>query len=582
MEQHFETYPLFPAPQPHDPATGRNLGNPNLPTLPQMHTMVERANRNRDFLTMTRDHVDGEVGRFTDIWVDEKGKTPRVMVTIKFNSDEKGKIAQEAVKSRAYDAISAEWKPYKDAQTGETKDILLFGATITDCPLMNGGDGGCFIVGWPDEGKMNPAKESAYKAPFEQGSNTPINQNNSEMSDMQKASGDVAPMDGVTPTPPAKLQTVEEVAAQSHPQDTARGGSDNETDIKLRSQDHQALQARNEALMNKLSEVEKNQLEWKKYQQEQTNAQRQQEQLARQEKLKASMMTMRRFKEKLWNNNNSSLAHNSMFRASADAVASALDTNDIDAFSKIDGIEYFVASADGELEINDQKTKEEEEKRKEQQMRAKIEAEMAQRNQEMMAKQLGMLEQIEQRANNLPLLPPPVSPYLSSTTTTSTPSPAQPAAPMEIQTPVVQPMKASADSGMSTQQKQAAMLDTFEAMYGVPESRCEVVTFRASADNAWLADMLRSGEGSETRSSARDQRRFAEFDYASKLLVQAQLNHHRGRLPRNVAPIDLEGVFKASMDSNIVCHAIPYNARDTWTLENGQRVNGSMIGRYGF
>ncbi|MBB18378.1 MAG: hypothetical protein CMP20_02775 [Rickettsiales bacterium] len=578
---HFETYPLFPAPQPHDPVTGRNLGDTNLPTLPQMRTMVNRAKRNKQYLTMTRDHVDGEVGQFTDVWLDESGSTPRVMVTIKFNNDENGMIAQEAVKTRAYDAISAEWKPLKDPQTGETNDILLFGATITDCPRMNGGDGGCFVLGWPDESENNPAKESAYKAPFDQGSNTPNNQINSDMSDTEKASADVAPMDGVTPTSPAKLQNMEEVAAQSHPQDTGRGGSDNETDIKLRSQDHQTLQARNEALMNKLSELEKNQMAWQKYQEEQTNARKQQEQLARQQKLKASMMTMRAFKEKLWNSNNSPLAHNSMFKASADAVASALDTNDVDAFSKIDGIEYFVASANGELEINDQKTKEQEEKRKEQEMRAKIEAEMAQRNQEMMAKQLGMLEKIEQRANSLPLLPPPVSPYSSSTTTTSTASPAQPAAPMEIQPPVVQPMKASFDANMSTQQKQAAMIDSFEAQYGVPRSQCEVVGFRASADNEWLGTLLHSGEGSETRSSGRTQQRFAEIDYASQVLRQAQLNHHRGRLPRNVAPLDLENIFKASMDSQITTQAIPYKARDSWVLENGQRVNGIMIGRYG-
>merc|ERR1711916_173350 len=118
---------------------------------------------------------------------------------------------------------------------------------------------------------------------------TPINEPNTDMSEMQKASGDVSPMEGVTPMPPAKLQTAEEVAAQSHPQDTGRGGTESATDIKLRMQDHQSIQARTEALTTRLAELEANQ-----------------------QKLKASMMRMREYKDRLWHNNNSPLAHNPM------------------------------------------------------------------------------------------------------------------------------------------------------------------------------------------------------------------------------------------------------------------------------
>merc|ERR1712065_51181 len=85
---------------------------------------------------------------------------------------------------------------------------------------------------------------------------TPINEPNTDMSEMQKASGDVSLMEGVTPMPPAKLQTAEEVAAQSHPQDTGRGGTESATDIKLRMQDHQSIQARTEALTTRLAELE--------------------------------------------------------------------------------------------------------------------------------------------------------------------------------------------------------------------------------------------------------------------------------------------------------------------------------------
>jgi len=573
---HFETFPLFPAPQPHDPATGRNLKNSNLPTLPQMRSMVQYAQQTRNRLTMTRDHEDNDqVGKFTDIWLDETGKTPRVMVTVKFNNDEKGMIAQQAVKTRAYDAISAEWKPIKDPQTGEIGEILLLGATITDCPLMNGGDGGCFVLGWPDESENNAAKESAYKAPLEQGSDTTINQTQTDMSDTEKASADATPMEGVTSTPPAKLQNDEEVAAQSHPQDTNRGGSSKETDIKLRAQDYQAMQAHNEALVAKIAEAESNHQKWAQYAQQQEQAKRQQQQAERQQELKASMVKMREYKDQLWNSNNSPLAHNAMFRASADAVASALESDDVDAFSKIDGIDHFVASAKGELEVHAEKAKKEEEKRKEQEIRAKIEAEMQQKQQEMYAKQLGMFEQLQERAKKLSL-PPPVSSFSSSSSSTSSST-----APMEVVTPtppVVQPMKASADSGMSVQQQQRSVIDDFEAQFGVPRSQCEVVRMRASADNPWVADMLQSGEGRDTRSSARTPQRFAEVDQASQILRQAQLNHYRGRLPYGVAPLDLEGVLKASMDAKITGRAIPYQARDTWVLSNGQRVSGVMIG----
>merc|ERR1711916_20645 len=408
---------------------------------------------------------------------------------------------------------------------------------------------------------------------------TQINETNTDMSEMQKASGDVSPREGVTPMPPAKLQTAEEVAAQSHPQDTGRGGTESATDIKLRMQDHQSIQARTEALTTRLAELEANEQKWQKYAQQQQAQKQQDEQAARQQKLKASMMRMREYKDRLWHNNNSPLAHNPMFKASADAVASALETNDADAFPKIEGIDFFVESAKSELELQAQKDKKAEEERKEAELRAKIKAEMEQQQEAMLTKQLGVLQEYEERLNKVSLpLPPPVSPFSTSTTTTSTPSPVAPppAAPMDIQSPSVQPMKASADSGMTVQQKRAAMADSFEVKYGVSRSQCEKIYLSASADNPWVADMMRNGEGSDSRSSASTPQRFQEVEDAPNLLLRAQLIHHRGRLPHHVAPLDLIGVMKASMDAKINPYARPYKPT-TWTLPNGQRVTGVKI-----
>lgn len=567
---HYETYPLFPAPQPHDPVSGRNLGDQKLPTLPQMRLMAERGFRNKAYLTMTRDHEDADqVAEFSDVWLDESGTAPRLMVGIKFNEDDLGVIAQEAVKTRAYDAISAEWKPIKDPATGETTDFMLFGASMTPIPRMNGGTSGCFVVGWPDEEKAN---SSGYKAPQvepESTHSTPTNNFGLNMSDTLKASNDAAPMEGVT-APPAKLQTLNESMQQSHPQDTGRGGVAEPTDIKISHGDWQTMQARQAALVQRLEEAETFKTQWQQQKEAEEKRRATELESQRRTKLVASMKTARSYRDQVWKRNQEILAKNGVLKASMEQVDQALETNDIDAFSKINGIEYLIAHMEGDLAVQDQKNKAEQEAQREQERQAKATAAAQAKANQMVAQQLGLLEASVSRAGNISL-PAPVS------------APAHVAAPMDIATPVLAPpvapqtamLQASLDAGMSsssTSSKQQAMVDAFEAQYGVKRSQVTEVRIKASADVDGLLQSASPTTGM-SRGSGRTHERFSTMRYCADMLRNEQIRQMGGQLPYGAAALDVEGVYRASMDAPVGKRAIPFKATMQTAYGPGARIS---------
>lgn len=512
--------------------------------------MVDYSYTELPLLQLTCDHEDSKpVGEFTDLWLDESGKYPRVMAQVKFHKDTAhGVQASMALKTRWYDAISPEWRPLSDKKTGKVVAHLLGGASITPIPRQKGGEHGTWVFGYPAQKKALPSNDTRYKVPFGGTDATHHNSSRLGMSDdkMMKASADApAPMDVVEPAP-AVLQGIVEGTTQSHPSDTNRGGKAEETDVTLRSDAYATLQARLAEMSKKVQEQAANNEQWAQYRAqleaaEQTKVSQQQE-----AEMRASMETARKYRDEVWRANYEKLSRNPTLRASMDVVDRAIAENKPELIKTIDGHQFLLssmkASLDEQSELEEQKKMEE--------MREKIRAEEKAKFEETVARQLGTLQTQFDNLKAVPLPPPVTRP-----TQSHAPAPTPPAAPMDI----VAPMKASLDSGMAAPPppQRAPAVDKFEQMYGIPRDRVDTqVTLKASLDNT--SAFVRDGQ----RSVGRTEQRFRDIHAANQCALYEQMVFHGGQLPAGVPPLCLEDIVRAALDTPIGERAVPWKPND--------------------
>jgi hypothetical protein len=586
-DEHYETFPLFPAPQPHDPVTGDNLGDPLLPTLPQMRQMVAYSHDELPNLTLTRDHDASQpVGKFTSLWLDESGKAPRVMAQVKFDKTPLGEVASMAVGSRWYDAISPEWNPLSDTKTGKVVAHMLTGASITPIPRQKGGEHGTWVFGHPAQKKAAPSNRGSYKGATGDTLATQINStttvNMSDNTTTMKASVDasetVQAMDVVEP---ATLQGVEGTT-EAHPQDTNRGGKAEAEDVTLRGNAFAAMQARIADLTSQVQQQQQANQKWATYQQQQEQGKKEALSLEQKKKMAASMDVAKRFRNEIWAQNvaelNGTTAEqvrrlkmNPGLCASMDAVNQAIDENDPEKLQSIEGSAYMLSQMESELNLKKEADAAAEKKRMEDKIRAKIEAEQAAKFQSQGEAQLGQLNALQSQIDQFKAVPLP--PQLN------TPAAAPVPAPMDLQ---AQPaVKASLDSGMSsttgsssstTTGAASSSIDKFEQRYGF--KRSQVVgeeTLKASLDNT--SSFVRDGN----RCVARPDQRFRDIALAGQLGRYEQAVYYGGQLPFGVEPLNVEECVRAALDTPIGERAVRWKPTENCINPNDNPAGVMMV-----